>query len=148
MRQPITGYHKDDRDDWVAELACGHFQHVRHDLPWQSRPWVESPAGRQGMLGHPLDCRKCEEGAPADALPSVVAIAGPVFRCAEDEHVFLSRLRGLTGVVGVVGRDGGFYLTLAGKPHATMANELREICNMWHATFKIVNERMGRSAKI
>ena len=26
--------------DWVAELECGHTQHVRHDPPWTNRPWV------------------------------------------------------------------------------------------------------------
>ena len=45
MDQPITGFHKDKNDDWVAELACGHFQHTRHDPPWQNRPWVETKKG-------------------------------------------------------------------------------------------------------
>ncbi|WP_372983133.1 DUF3565 domain-containing protein, partial [Marinobacter sediminum] len=22
-------------------MSCGHFQHVRHNPPWQNRPWVE-----------------------------------------------------------------------------------------------------------
>jgi len=35
MKQPIIGYHKDEKDDWVAELRCGHNQHVRHNPPWQ-----------------------------------------------------------------------------------------------------------------
>lgn len=67
MRQPISGYHRDDEQHWVAELACGHFQHVRHDPPWVDRPWVTSAAGRESMLGHELNCLKCERGAPADA---------------------------------------------------------------------------------
>lgn len=68
MRQPITGFHTDELYDWVAELACGHFQHVRHDPPWQSRPWVVSASGRDSMLGYQLVCKKCIEGAPADAM--------------------------------------------------------------------------------
>ncbi|MFA7386564.1 MAG: DUF3565 domain-containing protein, partial [Thiohalobacteraceae bacterium] len=28
MNQQITGFHKDDERHWVAELACGHDQHV------------------------------------------------------------------------------------------------------------------------
>ncbi len=68
MEQPIAGYHKDERDDWVAELACGHFQHVRHDPPWQNRPWVVTREGRKKMLGFLLNCKKCDEGAPADIL--------------------------------------------------------------------------------
>ena len=66
MNQQITGFHKDEFDDWVAELSCGHFQHVRHNPPWQNRPWVEKLETRNEMLGHLLNCKKCEEGAPPD----------------------------------------------------------------------------------
>lgn len=68
MQQAITGYHKDDEGHWVAELACGHFQHVRHRPPWVTRRWVTTEAGRTRMLGHPLNCKKCDAGAPPDAL--------------------------------------------------------------------------------
>lgn len=66
VQQPITGFHLDEHGDWVAELACGHFQHVRHDPPWTLRPWVMTEAGRSGALGRSLECRKCDAGAPAD----------------------------------------------------------------------------------
>ena len=66
MQQPIVGYHKDEHDDWVAELSCGHVQHVRHNPPWTNRPWVITADGRQSMLGHKLACKKCDKGAPAD----------------------------------------------------------------------------------
>ncbi len=66
MKQSISGFHKDEFDDWVAELACGHFQHVRHDPPWQNRPWVEKLETRNKMLGYLLNCKKCKEGAPPD----------------------------------------------------------------------------------
>lgn len=66
MDQPITGYHVDEQGDWVAELRCGHFQHVRHNPPWINRPWVVTEAGRHRHLGTPLPCRKCDEGAPPD----------------------------------------------------------------------------------
>jgi hypothetical protein len=62
VRQPIIGYHQDDEGHWVAELACGHAQHVRHDPPWQLRPWVVTDAGRLGMLGTLLDCVRCDRG--------------------------------------------------------------------------------------
>lgn len=67
MKQPIVGYHSDDQGDWVAELACGHFQHVRHDPPLVSRDWVTTDEGRESMLGYELECKKCDEGAPVDA---------------------------------------------------------------------------------
>lgn len=66
MQQPITGYHRDEEKHWVAQLACGHNQHVRHDPPWQNRPWVITESGRTSMLGYRLDCKKCDEGAPPD----------------------------------------------------------------------------------
>lgn len=66
MKQSIVGYHRDEEDHWVAELACGHNQHVRHRPPLVSRPWVVTPAGRDGMLGHQLECKKCDRGEPVD----------------------------------------------------------------------------------
>jgi hypothetical protein len=68
MNQAIAGYHLDEANDWVAELACGHFQHVRHNPPWTNRPWVISEAGRQSHLGHLLSCKKCDENLPPDCL--------------------------------------------------------------------------------
>jgi hypothetical protein len=60
MKQKIVGYHKDIENHWVAQLVCGHFQHVRHDPPWTSRPWVISVGGRNSMLGFELNCKKCD----------------------------------------------------------------------------------------
>lgn len=66
MNRRITGFHLDDEGHWVAELECGHNQHVRHNPPWTNRPWVITPAGRQNALGRVLNCKKCETGAPRD----------------------------------------------------------------------------------
>ena len=66
MQRPIAGFHQDAEQHWVAELACGHFQHVRHDPPWTLRPWVVTPEGRESALGQLLNCKKCDAGAPAD----------------------------------------------------------------------------------
>ncbi len=66
MMRPISGYHQDDEGHWVAELACGHFQHVRHDPPWMHREWVTTHAGRELMIGLELGCKKCVENAPQD----------------------------------------------------------------------------------
>jgi len=68
MDQAIVGYHLDDEGHWVAELACGHFQHVRHDPPWQNRPWTQTAQGRAAMQGRTLACRKCDQGAPRDSI--------------------------------------------------------------------------------
>ena len=66
MEQPITGYRKDEEGDWVAELACGHTQHVRHNPPWQLRPWVTTEKGRDDHIGHKLNCEKCNRNEPKD----------------------------------------------------------------------------------
>lgn len=66
MEQSIAGYHQDEEQYWVAELVCGHFQHVRHDPPWTVREWVTTAAGRESMLGYRLDCRKCDRAEPVD----------------------------------------------------------------------------------
>jgi hypothetical protein len=55
MQQAIVGFHLDEENHWVAELACGHGQHVRHDPPWQNRPWVLTEQGRREKLGAMLD---------------------------------------------------------------------------------------------
>ena len=60
MERAITGFHQDEHGDWVAELACGHGQHVRHRPPWQVRPWVATDAGRRDHLGALLDCKLCD----------------------------------------------------------------------------------------
>ena len=66
MQQAICGYHQDEFNDWVAELECGHNQHVRHDPPWVSREWVVTEQGRKDKLGNVLECKKCNEGTPRD----------------------------------------------------------------------------------
>jgi Protein of unknown function (DUF3565) len=60
MLRRIVGFRQDIEGDWIAELECGHHQHVRHDPPWQVRPWVISPAGRASRVGTPLECRQCD----------------------------------------------------------------------------------------
>jgi len=70
MQSAIINYHLDEDQDWVAELACGHFQHVRHNPPWQNRAWVTSESGRKEKLGELLECVKCDDKAPADTRAS------------------------------------------------------------------------------
>ena len=43
MERRVTGFHQDGEGHWVAELECGHNQHVRHDPPWECRTWVLTP---------------------------------------------------------------------------------------------------------
>jgi tellurite methyltransferase len=68
MERAITGFRRDDRGDWVAELDCGHDQHVRHRPPFQQRPWVETERGRRERLGTPLACPLCDRAELPGAL--------------------------------------------------------------------------------
>ena len=61
MKQNIVGFNQDEEKHWVAELSCGHFQHVRHNPPMVSRPWVLTEEGRKEMLGYELACKQCDE---------------------------------------------------------------------------------------
>lgn len=83
MIRRITAYHQDDESHWVADLECGHSQHVRHDPPWQVREWVLSEESRRTHLGTPLNCVLCDEETPSDLTP------------AEAEAFHDARLRGL-----------------------------------------------------
>ncbi len=72
----ITGFHRDDEGDWVAELDCLHTQHVRHRPPFQDRPWVLTEAGRAERLGSDLDCPLCDRAELPEGLV-VERTAGP-----------------------------------------------------------------------
>ena len=64
----IHGFHQDAAGDWVADLACGHAQHLRHRPPWELRPWVANEADRARKLGAEIDCPLCQMPAlPAGA---------------------------------------------------------------------------------
>lgn len=77
MHQSITGYHQDDEGHWVAQLTCGHNQHVRYDPPMMTRPWVTTEQGRAEMLGQSLNCLKCDRGEPIDTRPIAIGQALP-----------------------------------------------------------------------
>ncbi len=66
MNQKITDFDQDDEEHWRAKLACGHYQHVRHDPPLVVREWILTKVGREAKIGAELKCRKCDEGSPRD----------------------------------------------------------------------------------
>lgn len=60
--QEIIDFTQDVEGHWVANLSCGHRQHVRHEPPMQSRPWVLSVEGRRSHVGSTLPCMRCHSG--------------------------------------------------------------------------------------
>ena len=63
----VVGFRQDKQDDWVADLECGHTQHVRHNPPWMNRSWVMTDQGRRSRIGTALACKTCEEKSAAGA---------------------------------------------------------------------------------
>lgn len=59
MKRKIVGFHLDHRREWVAELECGHGQHVRHNPPFQDRAWVLSAEDRANYVGVLVECHLC-----------------------------------------------------------------------------------------
>lgn len=68
MLRSIVGFHQDEDGDWVAELNCLHNQHVRHQPPFQERPWVISDEGRAERVGTELDCPLCDRAELPEGL--------------------------------------------------------------------------------
>jgi hypothetical protein len=62
VRRLIRRFRQDEVGHWVAELSCGHAQHVRHQPPWQDRAWVQSEVGRQERIGSEIECPLCDLG--------------------------------------------------------------------------------------
>ncbi len=59
-QQRIVGFHQDLENHWVADLRCGHSQHMRHDPPWQNRLWTQSSEGRKRQIGKMINCPRCD----------------------------------------------------------------------------------------
>lgn len=73
MKRAITGFHQDHEAHWVADLECGHGQHVRHDPPWMVREWVTTEEGRATRLGQDLNCVRCDELAYEETVSKLVS---------------------------------------------------------------------------
>ena len=64
----LLGWRQDEDGHWVAVLACGHTQHLRHQPPWQSRAWVLDAGQRLKKIGQPFACGWCAKGIDDDSL--------------------------------------------------------------------------------
>lgn len=61
MQRTIVGFHQDEERNWVADLDCGHGQHMRHNPPFFERPWVVEEETRNARIGEKLACVKCDQ---------------------------------------------------------------------------------------
>jgi len=102
MDRAIIDFEQDDVGEWVAVLACGHRQHVRHRPPWQERVWVLTADGRQERIGTPLGCRVCDE--EADGGPGLLGATGlPDLRGSRRAWARLRRRA--AGLIGIAQRN-------------------------------------------
>ncbi|HEX3567344.1 MAG TPA: DUF3565 domain-containing protein [Acidimicrobiales bacterium] len=60
MDRTILRYHLDEVDEWVADLSCGHSQHIRHNPPFLEHAWVLDATGRDERLGQLIECPLCD----------------------------------------------------------------------------------------
>lgn len=67
-KREIVGFRQDVEGHWIADLACGHSQHMRHRPPFIERAWVVTEAGRAAKFGTRIECRLCgmEKAAEGD----------------------------------------------------------------------------------
>ena len=70
MRRTIVRLEQDANGDWVAELSCGHRQHIRHHPPFEVRPWVLDAGARDAKIGTGRDCPLCDESESVDRTDS------------------------------------------------------------------------------
>lgn len=74
-----------------------------------------------------------------DLLPGnrLVTISAPVFKCREDEQVFLSQLRAIPGFLNTIGLDGKYILALSCDEVNVPSKELQALCATWHTRFQL-----------
>jgi len=115
MKRTIDGFQCDDEGDWVAELSCGHGQHVRNRPPSQVRAWVLDADGRRTRIGTSVDCPRCDRAELPNGLRLVRS--SPEW----DEHTIPAGLRrthrlaaGTWGRIEV--RDGQLRFTARTEP--------------------------------
>jgi hypothetical protein len=72
----IVGFEQDVRGDWIAQLSCGHRQHIRHRPPFEDRPWVVATDSRNAMIGTDRDCPLCDATEPVEGLFRDSAMGG------------------------------------------------------------------------
>jgi tellurite resistance-related uncharacterized protein len=125
MLRGMTGFHRDAEEHWVAELSCGHAQHVRHQPPFSLRPWVLTDEGRDARLGQTLDCPLCDRRQ----LPAGYASykRTPLFTSASIPRGLLNQHRTKPGVWGLIHVQSGqltFHETGGSEPSIVRAGEV------------------------
>lgn len=70
----------------------------------------------------------------------IIEITGPVFRCKEDENIFLSRLYELPYFINLINKGVNLHLTLKECTKEEVMDAVQLVCDMWGTTFKVLKE--------
>ena len=122
MERTITGFHLDEESDWVAELSCGHNQHVRHQPPFRLRPWVVDPDQRAARVGALLECPPCDRAELPEELYEVRS--SPIW---DEQSIPAGLLRAHRLVDGTWGEirvhEGRLRFVMVGDPNLELVVE-------------------------
>ncbi len=55
----IVAFTRDQANEHVAWLDCGHRRHIRHRPPLSSYPWIDDEHERTAHLGASIECGRC-----------------------------------------------------------------------------------------
>jgi hypothetical protein len=120
----ITGFHQDEDGHWVVELSCGHTQHLRHQPPWQARPWVLDPASANAASASPSTAAGAHRVRLA--IPLAVDFLAPLISRSTHADIFHCADRlwcrpdlhqpGLVRTLERAGLKVGFFKPIA-QPH-------------------------------
>jgi tellurite methyltransferase len=115
----IVRFGQDDHGDWVAHLSCLHRQHIRHQPPFQERPWILTDWGRAARMGSDIDCPLCDRAELPNGL-RLARTAGP-FDGDSLPAGLLSEHRVAGGTWGVLRiLQGSILLSMATDPVVTL----------------------------
>ena len=68
----------------------------------------------------------------------IIEIQCPVFKCADDEYIFFSRLNSLSGCENVIRKGRHLHLRLGRAIDFEGANELQKICDYWGTCYELI----------
>lgn len=69
----------------------------------------------------------------------IIKIIKPVFKCEEDENIFLMRLSEISACENVMDKNSHFLLVSGVTDLSLIETEIQEICDIWNSTYKIIS---------
>ena len=67
----------------------------------------------------------------------IVEITKPVFKCKEDENIFLMRLSEVSDCENIIDKNSHFLLVTRASNLQLIETQIQEICDIWNSSYKI-----------